>query len=116
MLLTPAQIKPESFESRRIFLIFFTGGGCASCLRACLGTRLLPQFYRYPNVSEGADRIGGQLRGQCPFTGQWRNQFWQSLDESDARSVDYATEGALFISTQLSTDAVSALRLVWVLI
>ena len=28
----------------------------------------------------------------------------------------YATEGALFISVQLSTDAVSALRKVWVLI
>ena len=28
----------------------------------------------------------------------------------------YATEGALFISTQLSTDEVSALRKVWVLI
>ena len=27
----------------------------------------------------------------------------------------YATEGALFISAQLSTDAVSALRKVWVL-
>ena len=30
--------------------------------------------------------------------------------------IDYATEGALFISSQLSTDAVSALRKVWVLI
>ena len=29
---------------------------------------------------------------------------------------DYATEGALFISAQLSTDPVSALRKVWVLI
>ena len=28
----------------------------------------------------------------------------------------YATEGALFISAQLSTDAVSGLRKVWVLI
>ena len=28
----------------------------------------------------------------------------------------YATEGALFISAQLSTDAVSAVRKVWVLI
>ena len=28
----------------------------------------------------------------------------------------YATEGAFFISAQLSTDAVSALRKVWVLI
>ena len=33
---TPAQIKPQSFESRRNS--FF---GCVSCLRACLGARLL---------------------------------------------------------------------------
>ena len=28
---------------------FFTRGGCASCLRACLGARLLLQSYQYPN-------------------------------------------------------------------
>ena len=28
-----------------------------------LGTRLLPQSYQYPNLSEGADRVAGQLRG-----------------------------------------------------
>ena len=32
------------------------------------------------------------------------------------RTAYYATEGALFISAQLSIDAVSALRKVWVLI
>ena len=44
-------------------------GGCASCLRACLGARLLPQSYQYPNLSEGADRVGGQPRGdkECPY-------------------------------------------------
>ena len=57
MLLPPAQIKPESFESRRNF--FLTRGGCVSCLRACLGARLFPQSYQYPNLSEGADRVGG---------------------------------------------------------
>ena len=35
-------IKPKSLESRRNSL-FFTRGGCGSCLRACLGARLLPQ-------------------------------------------------------------------------
>ena len=34
----------------------------------------------------------------------------------DSARFGYATEGALFISTQLSTDAVSAFRKVWVLI
>ena len=57
MLLTPAQIKPKPFESRRNS--FFTRGGSrASCLHACLGTRLLPQSYQCPNLSEGADRVG----------------------------------------------------------
>ena len=42
-----------------------------SCVRACLDSTLLPQSYQYPNVSEGADRVGGQLRGdkKCPFSG-----------------------------------------------
>ena len=54
MLLTPAQIKPKSFESRRnIFFFFFLPGGCVSCLRDSLGARLLLQFYQYPNLSEG---------------------------------------------------------------
>ena len=68
MLLTPAQIKPKSFELRRNF--FFTQGGCVSCLHACLGARLLPQSYQYPNLSEGTDHVGGQLHGdkECPFS------------------------------------------------
>ena len=40
--------------------------------------------------------------------------FWH-LPPNSAR-FSYATEGALFISVQLSTDAVSALRKVWVII
>ena len=36
---------------------------------------------QYPNLSEGADSVCGQLRGdkECPI--QWRNQCWQSLKE-----------------------------------
>ena len=88
MLLTPAQIKPQSFESRRNS--FFTRGGCASCLRACLGARLLPQSYQYPNLSEGADRVAGQLRGdkECSFSGVTKSgRVWRKVPESDARSV-----------------------------
>ena len=33
----------------------------------------------------------------------------------DSARFGFATEGALFISTQLSTDVVSALRKIWVL-
>ena len=89
MLLTPAQIQQESFESRQNSL-FFIRGGCISCLRACLGARLLPQSYQYPNLSEGADRVGGQLRGdkECPFSGVAKSgRVWRKVPESDARSV-----------------------------
>ena len=32
---------------------------------------MLSQSYQYANLSEGADRVGGQLRGdkECPFSG-----------------------------------------------
>ena len=83
MLLTLAQIKTKSFESRwnSFFLSFFLPGVdaphvcvCAcvracvrvcvrACVRACLGARLLLQSYQYSNRSEGADRVGRQLRG-----------------------------------------------------
>ena len=39
-----AQIKQESFESRRNSLFFFRGG-CISCLRACFGATSLLQSY-----------------------------------------------------------------------
>ena len=92
MLLTLAQIKPKSFDSRwnSFFSFFFTRDGCASCLRACLDARLLPQSYQYPNLSEGADRVGGQLRGdkECPFSGVTKSgRVWRKVPESDARRV-----------------------------
>ena len=90
MVLTPAQIKSKSFESKRNS--FLTEGGCASCLRACLGARLLPQSYQYPNLSEGADRVGGQLRGdkECPFSGVTKSgRVWRKVPESGARNVGF---------------------------
>ena len=91
MLLTPAQIKPESFESRWNFF-FFTRGGCVSRIRAFLGARLLPQSYQYPNLSEGADRVGGQLREnkECPFSDVTKSgRVWRKVLEGDARSVGH---------------------------
>ena len=90
MLFTPAQIKPKSFESRQNSFFFFTQGGCASCLRACLGARSLPQSYQYPNLSEGADRVDGQLRGnkECPFGDVTKSgRVRRKVPESDAGSV-----------------------------
>ena len=44
----------------------------------------------YPDLSEGADRVGGQLRGdkECHFSGVTRcGRVWKNVPESDARSV-----------------------------
>ena len=74
MLLTPAQIKP--------------GVDASHVLRACLGARLLPQSYQHPNLSEGADRAGRELRGdkECPFSGVNKSgRAWRKVPESDAR-------------------------------
>ena len=51
---------------------------------------LLPHSYYYPNLSEGADHVGGQLRGdkECPFSGVTSSgRVWRKVPESDARSV-----------------------------
>ena len=78
MLLTPAEIKPKSFESRRNF--FYTGVDASHAW--ALGC--------FHSLSEGADRVGGQLRGdkECPFSGVTKSgRVWRKVPESDARSV-----------------------------
>ena len=53
---------------------------------------LLPQPYQYPNLSEGADCVGGQLRGykECPFSGVTKSgRVWRKVPESGAQSVRY---------------------------
>ena len=83
MLLTPVQIKPKLFESRQNSC--FTQGGCASCLHACL----LLQSYQYPNLSEVADCVSGQLcrDKECPFSGITKSgRVWRKVPENDARS------------------------------
>ena len=89
------QIKPKSFELSwnsffSFFFFFFTQGECASCLHACLGARFLPQSYQYPNLSEGADSVDGQLcrDKECPFSGVTKSgRVWRKVPESYARSV-----------------------------
>ena len=54
-----------------------------------VGSRLFPQCCECPTFSaEGADRVGGQLSGDK----EWRNQFWQSLEEGAAKQC---SEGGL---------------------
>ena len=51
---------------------------------------MLLQSYQYPNLSQGADRVAGQLRGdkECPFRGVTKSsRVWRKVPESDARSV-----------------------------
>ena len=70
--------------------LFVTRGGCASCLRACLGARLLPQSHQYPNLSEGGDHVGGQLRGdkKCPFSDVTKSgRVWRKVPENGALCV-----------------------------
>ena len=48
------------------------------------------QSYQYPNLSEGADRVAGQPRGdkEYPFSGVTKSgRVWRKVPESGARSV-----------------------------
>ena len=105
----PAQIKPKSFESRRYSFFFFLPGvaaphvyvrawalGCFHSLislileEAGAGKRCSECDQQYSNLSEGADRVSAQLRGdkECPFSGVTKSgRVWRKVPESDARSV-----------------------------
>ena len=127
------QLKSKSFESRRNFF-FLTRGGCVSRLRACLGGCF--QSYQYPNLSEGADRVGGQLRGdkECPFSGVTkspslisrtvsvdvkhhvyllRNQIWQSLEEGAGKQCSDCASPSLYIIICKSMLSPSLYIIIW---
>ena len=90
MLLTPAQMDLLLFLPGVDALHVYVRAWALGCF----------QSYHYPNLSEGADRVGGQLRGdtECPFSGVTKfGRVWRKVPESDARSV-----AALFTSAQLS--------------
>ena len=89
MLLTPAQINQNCLKRDGTLFLFLP----VSCLRACSGARFLPQSYQYPNLSEGADCVGGQLRGdkECPFSGITKSgRVWRKVPESGARSMTHS--------------------------
>ena len=114
------------FNPGRKRLVFM----CVCCFRSLI-------IY-YPSHSQDANNVGGQLRAdkECTFNGVTNRG---SLEEgagkrcrkrgADAHSehrfpapssklcqIYLAAEGALFISAQLSSDPVSVLRKVWLLI
>ena len=60
------------------------------CFHSLISTETFPQCYQYRNLSEGADRVGGQLRGdkECPFSGVTKSgRVWRKVPENGARSV-----------------------------
>ena len=66
---------------------------------------LLPQPYQYPNLSEGADRVGGQLRGdkECLFSGVTKSgRVWRKVPNRDARSVTQILMAAAYIDCTYS--------------
>ena len=69
-----------------------------------MGARFLPQSYQYPNLSEGADRVGGQLRGdkECPFSGVTKSgRVWRKVPESGAGSVSVTVRALAVLLTAL---------------
>ena len=89
MLLTPAQIKPKSFESRQNLFLFFTRGGCASvyvrawalgCFHSLTSTRT---FRRALTAS-----LDSYAEIRVPFSGLTKSgRVWRKVPESDVRSV-----------------------------
>ena len=57
-----------------------------------------------PNLSEGADRVGGQLRGsEWPFSGVTKScRVWRKVPENDARSVGLTQRGGVSVSESAS--------------
>ena len=56
---------------------------------------LIPQSYWYPILSEGADSVGGQLRGdkECPLSGVTSSsRVRRKMPESDAGNVGRVTD------------------------
>ena len=90
MLLTPSQIKPKSFESRWNSFFFLPRVDTPHVYVCALVLGCFNSHINYPNLLEGADHAGGQLRGdkECPFSGITKSgRVWRKVSESDAQSV-----------------------------
>ena len=101
MLLTPAQIKPKSFESRRNSFFFFLPGVDAprvyvrawalGCFHSLIGTRTFRRALT-ASVDSYAEIKGVPL--------QWRNQIWQSLEEgAGKRCSEFGVDGVSVCKT-----------------
>ena len=84
-----AQLNPNHLYSDRT-LFFYLGWTCLVFDMCAWTICSLPQSCWYPNLSEVADSVGGQLRGvkQCPFSGVTSSgRVWRKVPESEAGSV-----------------------------
>ena len=76
---------------RNQFSVAEFGGRCRNAISEC---------DQYPDLSEGADRVGGQLRGdkEYPFSGVTKSdRVWKKVPESDARSVVPVSSSVFFV-------------------
>ena len=94
MLLTPAQNKRKSFESRRnSFFFFFFLPGPVDASHVYVRAWALGCFHSLISSQtflQGADRVAGQLRGdkECLFSGVTKSgRVWRKVPENGARSV-----------------------------
>ena len=77
--------------------------------------RALGCFHSPTVLSEGADRVDGQLHGdnECPFSGVTKSgRVWRKVPESDARSVTPSHTPSIAFGTFLQTlpDLVTPLK------
>ena len=89
-LLTPAEIKPKSFESRRN-VCFLPGADAASHVdRRAWALNVASTVLLVPKPSQRPDSVRGQLRGEkeCPFSGVTNSgRVYRKVPESDVQSV-----------------------------
>ena len=89
---TPAQIKPQSFESRRNSFFFLPGVDASHVYVRAWALGCFHSHMSTQTFWNGADRVGGLLRGDkdYPFSGVTNSgRVWRKVPESDARSVPY---------------------------
>ena len=58
------------------------------CVLGHLVASTVLNSYQYRNLLEGADRVGGQMRGdkECPFSGVTKSgRVWRKVPESEAQ-------------------------------
>ena len=77
MLLTPAQIKPQSFESRQLFFLFLPG---VDAPRVYVRAWALGCFHSTRNFRRALTALVDSC-AEIKSALQWRNQIWQNLEE-----------------------------------